>query len=176
MTQMTNLDMEIESLLASIGDRDIDDSPSINPVLLDADYDGTPIIGKIKKTKAPVVMKPTKEKKDGRGRPQDKTVGFAEYENPQKKLGLIFGVLYQKFGQENITTLQHQNRIEIVLIDNDGHSKCQRIRLYIGVPDKNAHGRDKCKGRSNVYERKGVFPMVELITAIKLELEKIEAG
>lgn len=172
MTQFSDLDLEIDSLLASIGD-DIDDSPTINRQNLDTDYDGTPIIGKLKKTKAPVEVKKIKEKKDGRGRPQDKTVGFAEYETAKKKLGIIFAVLYKKFGQENISVLQSQHRIEVVLLDSDGYGKCERIRIYVGVADKNTHGRDKCKGRANIYERKGVFPMVELIGAVSLELGKI---
>lgn len=172
-SDFSNLDLEIESLLASIGEDNIDNSPTLKPSNLDTDYDGTPIIGKEKKAKKVVTLKPTKEKKDGRGRPQNKTVSFNEYENASKKLGVIFGVLYQKFGQDKITLLQHQQKIEVVLIDNDGYSKCERIRIYVGTADKNAHGRDKCKGRANVYERKGVFPIVDLIGVVGVELGKI---
>lgn len=178
--KLSDLDLEIESLLAGIGynpDEDnVDDSPTLKrtPAELDSDFDGTPIIGTEKKQKKGTKNVVVKEAKvsNGRGRPQDKTVSFSHFTDVNQKIGIIFGALYKKFGIENITLLQHQKLIEIVILDNDGNSSCQRIRFYVGEADINAHGRDKCKGRFNCYERKGVFPLVELISAVSSTIDK----
>lgn len=171
----TDLDSEIAALLDGIGydpSTDIDDSTTIkrNPVNLESDFDGTPIIGTVKKGKEQKPQKEIKEKEvvksAGRGRPQNKTINFDQYSTVHQKLGVLFGALYSKYGQETITLLQHQKLIEIVILDNDGESACERIRMYVGQIDPKAHGRDKCKGRHNVYERKGVFPIIELNNAV----------
>jgi len=171
----SDIDLEIDRLLSSMGtsEADCDSSPTIKPANLDTDYDGTPIIGTEKKKTTPKAMKELKEKKSGRGRPQDKTFTCAEYSDVKVKLGIILSVLYKQFGQENITFLQSKNLFEIVILDSDGYSKSSRVRFYIGCADKNAHGRDKCKGRVNVYERKGVFPIVDLVGSVRMELERI---
>lgn len=176
----SDLDLEIESLLAGIGynpeEDNVDDSTTLNRTSaeLASDFDGTPIIGTEKKTKK--ILKPTVAKEvkvsNGRGRPQDKTIDFSHYTDVNMKLGILFGALYKKFGQETITLLQHQNLLEIVILDNDGDSSCQRVRIYVGEINKTAHGRDKCKGRFNCYERKGVYPLVELIAAVSSTVEK----
>lgn len=177
--KLTDLDSEIEALLAGIGydpeEDNVDDSPTLKRTSaeLESDFDGTPIIGTEKKQK-PVKNTTKKEVKvsNGRGRPQDKTVNFSHITDVNQKLGILVGAISKKFGYETIALLQHQNLMEIVLLDNDGHSSCQRIRIYVGQIDKNARGRDKCKGRFNCYERKGVYPLVELVGAISDTIEK----
>jgi len=177
---LSNLDSEIEALLAGIGytpDEDnVDDSPTLKRTSaeLDSDFDGTPIIGTEKKQKKGIKNVVVKEPKvsNGRGRPQDKTIDVSHYTDVNQKMGIIFGALSKKFGYETIALLQNQQLFEIVLLDNDGQSSCQRIRIYVGQIDKTAHGRDKCKGRSNCYERKGVYPIVELVLAVHNTVEK----
>lgn len=178
--KLSDLDLEIESLLAGIGynpDEDnVDDSPTLkrSSTELDSDFDGTPIIGtekKGKKTQKNIVAKEAKVS-NGRGRPQNKTITVSHFTDINTKLGVLLGALYKKFGVETITLLQHQKLMEIVILDNDGYSSCQRVRIYLGEIDKNAHGRDKCKGRYNIYERKGVFHLVELISAVSNTVEK----
>jgi len=172
-----DIDSEINSLLESIGfdsdnNYDFEDSKSVNKLSdLEKDYDGTPIIGKEvarktrKRTEKSIVVK--KEKKDGRGRPQNKTFDCTAYTNIQTKLGIILGVVIKKFSKEVIEKLQTQGLLEILIIPNDDYSSCDRVRMYVGKTNENAHKRDKCKGRANCYERKGVFPIVDFVYAVE---------
>lgn len=178
--KFSDLDLEIESLLAGIGydpeTDNVDDSITLKRTSteLASDFDGTPIIGTEKKSKKipkPTVMKEVKMS-NGRGRPQDKTIDFSHYPDVNIKLGILFGALYKKFGAETVTLLQHQNLMEVVILDKDCDSSCQRVRIYVGEINKLAHGRDKCKGRFNCYERKGVYPLVELIAAVSSTIDK----
>lgn len=162
----SSLDLEIEKLLADCGvdDSDVDFSPTIYA----KDYDGTPIAGApIKRTKTPkYAPKSAGEKKDGRGRPQNRTITVSKIDTPEKKLGLVIGASIEKYGQDFINYMYGNNLIEHVFIATDGLSDCSRVRFYLGVNNKNDDHRDKAKGRTNVYERKGVFPIKEFFEVL----------
>lgn len=175
-----DIDFEINSLLESIGfssnaNYDIQDSKPAKEIHLERDFDGTPIIGKeVARKKSRRIVKVNtapKEKKDGRGRPQNKTFNCESYKDINSKLGIILGSVYKKFSTEVIETLQSQHLLEIVIIPNDGYSSCDRIRMYVGKIDESSNKRDKCKGRVNCYERKGVFPIVDFVYAISQSIE-----
>lgn len=174
---ISDIDLEISALLDGLNfdpNEDIDDSPTLKRTSanLDTDYDGTPIIGTEKKSKNKPI-KPKASVKSGKGRPKNRTIDVSNYTDRNKKLAFIYSAIVAKFSEQTISLLQYKNRLEILFIENDGHSSCDRIRFYIGEADKNAHGRDKCKGRKNVYERKGDFPIVDLILSIAGEIQQL---
>lgn len=175
------IDSEIEELMKGT-DFNLSEDYDSEPVLrkaataltsLDKDFDGTPIVGtKAKSSPRKVVeLKQKKEKKHPNlGRPQNKTITVSNYKTPEEKLGLIFSVIYAQFTQEQIKRLFDEKKLELVLIDNDGYSICKRIRFYVGLPKADAHTRDIAKGRYNAYERKGSFPIAELLIYLKTQI------
>lgn len=164
---------ELEELLKSCGFKEDDKFDfSDYQKTVKKDYDGTPIIGepvKVSRRGRPRKFKEPVQKtgkKDGRGRPQNKTINFHSIDTKEKKLAILMYVVVEKFSQEFVDYMFENKLFEIVYLPTDGYSSCDRIRLYVGKINSDADGRDKAKGRFNHYERKGVFPMKDLLLCL----------
>ena len=158
---------ELEELLKSCGFKEDDafDFSEYSAPVLKKDYDGTPIVGQVvvkaRRGRPRSANKTEKKegKKDGRGRPQNKTITLANFDTKEKKFAIVAYLLAEKYSEEFINYMYDNKMMETIYIPSDGFSDCERIRLYIGTINEKADGRDKAKGRYNMYERKGVFPL-----------------
>ena len=167
-----DLEAEIAALLADC-DGDDPDMSDYNPLAFkkelefEKDYDGTPIAGKAKKPrKRQNYSVPNPEKKSGRGRPQDRSLTVADIPDETTKIATLLLFVVEKYSQEFLSYMYSSKKLEHIFIPDDGCSACRRVRFYVGIANINADGRDKAKGRANLYERRGVFPIKEFIEVL----------
>lgn len=158
-----DLEAEIAALLADC-DGDEPDMADYNPKAFKKDFDGTPIAGTSKKARPRQIYSvPNPNKVGGRGRKQDRSFTVANFETETTKLATLLLFAVEKYSQEFVNYMYESKQIEHVFIPNDGNSKCRRVRFYIGLVNIASDGRDKAKGRANMYERRGVFPIKEFL-------------